>query len=60
MAVVEKVPLMGGEFELVRLSQRPGDLVLQVLRPRQWDTEEGIPDCSLRTKERRSGTPCVR
>ena len=23
MAVVEKVPLMGGEFELVRLSQRP-------------------------------------
>ena len=42
LAVSGKVALMGEEFELVRLPQRPKTWYFQVLCPEQWAAEEGI------------------
>lgn len=52
MAVVEKVPLMGGEFELVRLSQRPETWYFRYYVRGSGTQKKGYLVRSLRTKER--------
>lgn len=52
MAVVEKVPLMGGEFELVRLSQRPETWYFRFYVRGSGTQKKGYLVRSLRTKDR--------
>ena len=52
MAVVEKVPLMGGEFELVRLFQRPETWYFRYYVRGSGTQKKGYLVRSLRTKER--------
>ena len=52
MAVVEKVPLMGGEFELVRLSQRSETWYFRFYVRGSGTQKKGYLVRSLRTKDR--------